>query len=339
VNVPALTDAVARKARLAARTVRLGLAMAAARPLPFSMTFILTHRCNFRCDYCDIPDAAGDEMTAAEFCRAIDELADIGLARASFSGGEALLRRDALDIIRHARGRGLMTSLNSNAWLAGEQIDELAAVLDLLVISLDGPEAVHDLVRRRGSYDRVLRVLDAARGRDLATATITVVSRANLGVVDEVLDLAERHGFRAYFQPAYNDCFRHGGGLDAALGPAIFEELAARLARARAAGRPVGASPGYLERLARGPAFGDCSTCNAGRYFATVMPDGKVVPCHLTSTDHAFADGRRIGFARAFRELPRPKAGPGCAISPYQESDLIFRLDRRAVAQALRTLG
>jgi hypothetical protein len=30
--------------------------------------------------------------------------------------------------------------------------------------------------------------------------------------------------------------------------------------------------------------------------------------------------------------------GPGCAISPYQETDLIFSLDRAAIAAALRRL-
>src|SRR5262249_20263889 len=158
---------------------------------------------------------------------------------------------------------------------------------DLLVLSLDGPEPVHDLVRRRrGSYARVIGVLDAARARGLPTATITVVGPSNLHLVDDVLALAERHGFWAYFQPAYNDCFRRDSGLDAALGPTIFADLAARLGDARAAGRPVGASAGYIDRLAQGPVFGDCSTCRAGRYFGTVMPDGKLVPCHLTSGDH-----------------------------------------------------
>lgn len=324
----------------ARRTVRLGLARVAGRPLPFSMTFILTHRCNFKCDYCDIPAAAGDEMTTAEFCRAIDELADVGMQRASFSGGEALLRRDALDIIGHARSRGLTTSLNSNAWLARDRIDLLAGALDMLVVSLDGPENVHDLVRRRrGSYERVVATLEAAHARGLATATITVLSHANMNVVDDVLALARRHGFWAYFQPAYEDCFAHTRGLDAALGPRIYADIAARLGRARAEGFPVGASPGYLERLANGPAFGDCTRCHAGRYFGTVMPDGVVVPCHLTSGDHAYANGRDVGFARAFLDLPRPKAGPGCAISPYQESDLIFGLDARAIGAAVRRLG
>jgi MoaA/NifB/PqqE/SkfB family radical SAM enzyme len=279
-------------------------------------------------------------MSAAEVMRAIDELADAGMARASFSGGEALLRPDAIEIIAHAHARGLTTSLNSNAWLAGEKLDELARVLDMLVLSLDGPEEVHDLVRRRrGSYQRVLAVADEARRLGLRTATITVLSSANLHVVDEVLALAEQHGFWAYFQPAYQDCFRHARGLDPALGPSVLADLAARLGAARKGGLPVGASPGYLDRLARGPAFGDCTRCSAGRYFATVMPDGTMVPCHLTSRERAWPNGRRVGFAQAFRSLPRPAAGPGCAISPYQESDLIFGLDRRAIAAALERLG
>jgi len=246
-----------------------------------------------------------------------------------------------VEIIGHARARGLTTSLNSNAWLAGERIDELAAVLDMLVVSLDGPEPVHDLVRRRrGSYARVIAVLDEARARGLSTATITVLSPANLAVVDEVLALARQHRFWAYFQPAYQDCFDHARGLDPALGPALYADLAERLATATRAGFPVGASPGYLDRLARGPAFGDCTRCHAGRYFGTVMPDGALVPCHLTSASRTdWPSGRTLGFGRAFDLLPSPSPGPGCAISPYQESDLIFGLDARAVAAAVMRLG
>jgi MoaA/NifB/PqqE/SkfB family radical SAM enzyme len=332
---------VTQLASLARRALRLAVARAADRPLPFSMTFILTHRCNFRCAYCDVPDAAGEEMSAEEYRRAIDELAVAGLARASFSGGEALLRRDAVDVIRHARRRGLVTSLNTNAWLAEAHLDALADALDMLVVSLDGPEAVHDLVRRRsGSYARVVRVLERARALRIRTATITVLSPANLHVVDDVLGLARRHGFWAYFQPAYADCFAHERGLDPALQAAALARVAAQLQAARDAGEPVGASPTYLARLSRGPAqLGDCARCHAGRYFGTVMPDGTVVPCHLTSRQRVWPNGREIGFARAFAELGgTPKEGPGCAIAPYQESDLIFGLDRAALGAALRRL-
>jgi pyrroloquinoline quinone biosynthesis protein E len=329
-----------RPLRVLAGAARLATSLARGTGFPFSATFILTHRCNFRCAYCNIPAAAGAEMTTAEFCRALDELRGAGLVRASFSGGEALLRPDALEILGHARGLGLMTSLNTNAWLAGPRLDALAERLDLLVVSLDGPERVHDLVRRRaGSYRRVESLLAAARARGLATATITVLTRDNLDVVDDVLALADRLGSVAYFQPAYEDCFDHAAGLDPAIGPRIFADIAARLQAARAAGRRVGASPRYLERLARGPDFGDCSRCTAGRFWGTVLPDGRVIPCHLQAHHGPPVDGRALGFAEAFRRLRRPMSGPGCAISPYQETDLIFSLDRAAIAAAVRRLA
>lgn len=327
--------------RLALASARLGIARARGRPQPFSVTFILTHRCNFRCTYCAIPEAAGREMTTAQFCRAIDELAEAGMARASFSGGEALLRPDAIDIIGHARALGLTTSLNTNGWLTEPLLDRLAPLLDMLVVSLDGPRAFHDAQRHDGSFDKVIQVLDGARRRRLATATITVITPANVDSVEPVLELAETHRFWAYFQPAYADCFAHDQGLDPGLGPAVLADLARRLEIARAAGRPIGASPGYLKRLARAPQFGDCSRCHAGRYFGTVMPDGALVPCHLVSRRARTSNGLSHpgGFAGAFRELGAPPPGPGCAISPYQESDLIFGLDAAAIAAALRRLG
>ena len=339
VNAP--TDRARRGLRLLHGGARVLAARAAGGSFPFSMTFILTHRCNFRCAYCNIPDAAGREMTTDEFRRALDELAAAGLVRASFSGGEALLRRDARQIVRHAHELGLQTSLNSNAWLALPHLDELAEILDLLVVSLDGPEPTHDLVRRRaGSYQRVISTLAAARERGLATATITVLSPANLHVMDDVIGLAQQHGFYAYFQPAYEDCFDHRGGFEAGIDARIFTDIAERLRLAHARGEPVGASPRFVERLAAGPRFGDCRTCTAGRFWGTVLPEGRVIACHLTAREPGFVapSGLELGFAEAFRRLPAHKRGPGCAISPYQETDLIFALDPRAIHAALRRL-
>lgn len=336
-----LTSNARRGLRLLHGGARVLAARASGGSFPFSMTFILTHRCNFRCDYCNIPAAADREMSTDEFRRALDELAAAGLVRASFSGGEALLRRDARTILRHAHALGLQTSLNSNAWLALQHIDELAEILDLLVVSLDGPEPVHDLVRHRaGSYRRVIATLAAARARGLATATISVLTRKNLHVMDEVIALAGEHGFYAYFQPAYEDCFDHRAAFDPGVDARLFEAVADRLRRAHARGEPVGASPRFVERLARGPQFGDCATCTAGRFWGTVLPEGKLIPCHLTANDPNFVapSGLELGFAEAFRRLPRAKQGPGCAISPYQETDLIFALDRPAITAALRRL-
>ena len=321
--------------RMAGRSARLAVAMARGRPQPYSMVFVLTNRCNFRCDYCDGPAAAGAEMSTAEFRGAIAELAEGGMGRAAFGGGEALLRPDAVELIEYAKAQGCFTSLNSNGWTTERFLDRLAGCLDMLVVSLDGPDDVHDVVRRkRGSYTRVIRVIQEARRRGIAVATISVIGPWNEQRVEEILTLAKTHGFWAYFQPAYVDCFAHDSGLHPGIDPAMLTRLADQLTDAipRA---PVGSSPGFFERLRAAPRFSDCSRCTAGKYFATVMPNGLVVPCHLTMGQGGYLNGREVGFMRAFLELPRP-AGPGCAISPYNESDLIFSLDPRAVVAAVR---
>lgn len=322
-------------ARMAGRSARLALAMARRRPQPYSMVFVLTNRCNFRCDYCDVPANAGKEMSTAEFREAIAELAAAGMGRAAFGGGEALLRPDAVELIEYAKSQGCFTSLNSNGWTTEKHLDRLAGCLDMLVVSLDGPDDVHDVVRRKkGSYTRVIRVIQEARRRGIAVATISVIGPWNEARVEEILELAKTHGFWSYFQPAYLDCFAHDAGLNPGIDPAMLVRLADRLADA-SPHAPVGSSPGFFERLRSAPQFSDCSRCTAGKYFATVMPDGMVVPCHLTTGQATYLNGRDVGFVRAFLEMPRP-SGPGCAISPYNESDLIFSLDPRAVIAAAR---
>jgi len=321
--------------RMAGRSARLAMSLATGRRQPYSMVFVLTNRCNFRCDYCDVPAAAAGEMSTDEFRAAISELAGAGMGRAAFGGGEALLRPDAIDLIEHAKSEGCFTSLNSNGWRTEKYLDRLAGCLDMLVISLDGPDDVHDVVRnRKGSYTRVIRVIDEARKRGIAVATISVIGPWNETRVAEILDLAKLHGFWSYFQPAYVDCFAHDSGLHSGIDPAMLIRLADQLSGA-IGDAPVGSSARFFDRLRAAPNFSDCSRCTAGKYFATVMPDGLMVPCHLTTGQGPYLNGREVGFTRAFLEMPHPK-GPGCAISPYNESDLIFSLDPRAVVAAVR---
>lgn len=318
------------------RSARLAAALASGRRLPFSVTFILTNRCNYRCGYCDIPGQESEELSTAEIRGAIDELVVAGMARASFSGGEPLLRPDAVELIRHAHGHGLFTSLNTNGWLTCERLPELACALDMIMVSLDGPAEIHDRVRgRRGAHERAVQSLVRARELGIATSSIAVLGPWNFDHLDEILEQGRRLGTWTYVQPAYETCFGPTERLHPMFDAEKLRALADRLEEFRRRGYPIGASSGFLARLRRGPRFSDCARCAAGRYFASVLPDGRMVPCHQTS-GAASASGRDDGYVAAFRRLARPVGGEGCAISPYQESDLIFSLHPGAIGAALR---
>jgi MoaA/NifB/PqqE/SkfB family radical SAM enzyme len=308
--------------------VQLGVRRLLGAKSPFQMSLSLTNRCNFKCEYCDIPLQRRDELDAAAWCRMIDELVRGGMGRASLIGGEPLLREDAGVIVAHLVARGVHTAMNTNGWFVEERIDELAA-LDLACVTLDGPPEVHDAQRRRGSYERAVRAIECFRARGVRVVTMTVLTPRGVEAVDHVLDVARRLGVGAFFQ------LEHDKSVDvwAPIAPRLREEqihaMARMLLSRKHAGDPVGNSRAILEQhLRSGRYLGTCATCYAGRYYGYVLSDGTVAPCLLTQWQQRPGNGRALGFVRAFEEMSAPQ-GPGCSCVPTHQVNQVldFRLD------------
>lgn len=90
---------------------------AAACRRPEGVTFELTYGCNLRCLHCYNPThrALPHELTTSEVCSILDQIADLGVLNVTFTGGEPSIRPDIVQILRHARSRGLMIQLLTNA--------------------------------------------------------------------------------------------------------------------------------------------------------------------------------------------------------------------------------
>jgi MoaA/NifB/PqqE/SkfB family radical SAM enzyme len=311
----------------------LGARRLLGRKSPFQMTLSLTNRCNFRCDYCEIPLQHREEMTTSEWMAAIDELRAGGMGRASLIGGEPLLRKDVGEIVRHLKRRGVHVSMNTNGWLIPDRLADVAE-LDLVCVTLDGPEAVHDAQRHRGSYARVLRAIESLKARNIPIVTMTVVTAASIDHVEHVVDVAREHGIRAYFQ------LEHHAQMDVSLpiAPAIGQERVAALARQlrslKRRGLPVGNSFPVLDQQEATRYLIGCEGCHAGSYFGYVFSDGTVSQCLLTQRQVEPRNGRERGFLRAFEELAPPR-GPGCSCVPSHEVNHMLDFDVRVLFGAL----
>ena len=300
-------------------------ARAAGRKHPFMVTMSLTDRCNFRCEYCKLPVMDRPEMTTAEWFRAVDELADAGMGRASLIGGEPLLRKDAPRLIERLKRRGVHASMNTNGWLVPQQLDAVAQ-LDLVCVTLDGERAVHDAQRHPGSYDRVLDALEALRGRGTHAVTMTVLTRASVDTVDHVLAVARRFGVTAFFQLEHDASMDVRAPIAPDLTPARVASLCERLAARKREGWPVGNSFAALAAQGERRYLLDCARCWAGTYYAYVFSDGTVAPCIFTAGGVRAGNGRARGFVRAFHELAQP-AGNGCSCVPSYEVNRMLDLD------------
>jgi MoaA/NifB/PqqE/SkfB family radical SAM enzyme len=147
---------------------------------PYAVSFWVTRRCNLRCEMCWVEQSReleGDgyllsknELNLSELTGVVDDLARRWRPRIGITGGEPFVRRDTLDFIRHVKSRGLRCGVNTNGTFLARDAEELVeAGLDSIMVSVDGPPAVHDEQRRvPGTFARTKEGIDAllaARGR------------------------------------------------------------------------------------------------------------------------------------------------------------------------------
>ncbi len=159
----------------------------------------VTDKCNLRCVYC-MPEAGLPWLTHAQILR-YEEIAQIvavmapmGLRSVRLTGGEPLVRRDVVKLVRLLKEiPGIEDiALSTNAVLLGEQAEELrAAGINRLNISLDSlrPDRIDGIARRAGTHERILAGLDAAERAGFEPLKInTVVMRGRND--DELEDFA-----------------------------------------------------------------------------------------------------------------------------------------------------
>ncbi len=160
----------------------------------------LTDNCNLRCVSCACwREHTRNELTTDEWRAVIRQLAQIGIVKMNFTGGEALIRRDLIELVGHARRCGIGDlHLNSNGLLLDRSTvhDLLDAGIRSFNISIDGPTAaVHDGIRgRAGAFERTLahlRYLIELRNRfDLRIRMSMTVLEPTVGFLEEVARLA-----------------------------------------------------------------------------------------------------------------------------------------------------
>lgn len=180
---------------------------------PTWISFLLTERCNARCVHCNIWQNRGseDSPSAAQWRDALDDLRDwLGPVHVCLTGGEALLKPFAVDLVRHGSRIGLFIELLSHGyWRDQGRIEALALANPWRVtLSLDGLGTTHDRVRGREGFfhgtTRTLETLERLRAeRDLGFGIRlkTVIMSHNLDDVCELARFATRDGVDIFFQP------------------------------------------------------------------------------------------------------------------------------------------
>ena len=146
----------------------------------------VTDRCNLRCIYCMPEDGFYNLiphsriMTFEEIYRITKAAAKLGIKKVRLTGGEPLLRRGIVDLVRMLRSIDGIEEIaaTTNALLLEELANDLKdAGLNRVNISLDTMDKKkYARITRGGDVDKVFRGIDRARDAGLTPIKINVVA-------------------------------------------------------------------------------------------------------------------------------------------------------------------
>ena len=276
----------------------------------------LTDRCNLRCSYCMPAEGLdwlpGDEVLSdAEVVRLVRiGVERLGIKEVRFTGGEPLVRRGLVDIVRQVRALDpdLELSITTNALGLARTAGALAeAGLNRINVSLDTVRAdTFNTITRRDRLDDVVAGLAAAEAAGLGPIKVNAVllRDVNDDQASELLRWCIDRGYELRFIEQMPLDAQHGWSRD---GMITADEIFTRLERdfeLTPAVEPRGSAPAELFLVDGGPATVGviasvtrpfCGDCDRVRLTA----DGQVRNCLFARSESDLRAALRGGASDA----------------------------------------
>jgi len=283
---------------------------------PYVVSWNLTYRCNLACEHCYLDAGGGplvstenfadrSELGTDECFRVIDEIAAFAPECVTIlTGGEPLLRRDILEIVRRASERGLWVVVGTNGVSITENLARRLAEAGArgLSLSLDAldPDR-HDGFRKvRGAWRNTVEGAEILNRTGLPFIVQTTAGSHNLGELEAIADFAHDR-LAAKVWNLYFLVPTGRGQFVSDITPAQYDDVLASLYRIQ--GKYQGrmlvnakCAPHYIKTVlenGRRPASDEGSTdshpirtysggaggCPAGTHYMGIRPNGDVTPC------------------------------------------------------------
>lgn len=285
------------------------------RRIPLLVNWEITQRCNARCRYCNIWDSASGELDTEKVLSIIQELSLLGTRMIHFTGGEPLLREDIGTILDYCRQKNISTAMNSNGSLVPARIKAIGT-LDLLGLSLDGPEEVHDYIRGEGSYRKTIEAISMVRATDIKLRLLVTLSKCNLGAVDFLLEKASQFDAPLIFQPATELLL--GAETDNPIAPEAqrYKQIIRELIARKKSTKYIANSVSGLKFLYDWPVMKRIR-CLARLVSCRIQSDGRMYICYRNQ-DQAPRIDQNHSFKEAFLQLPFVYCNRCCCASAVE---------------------
>jgi MoaA/NifB/PqqE/SkfB family radical SAM enzyme len=258
---------------------------------------------------CDIwKRETNEQMRTQDLERHHNSLKTLGVQQVVLTGGEPLLHNDLAALCNFFRDRRIHLTLLTTGLLLHKRAEEVAALFDDVIISLDGPPEIHDAIRRvSGAYNLIHKGIVAVRHHNpsLPITCRTTVQKANHRHLRQTVDAARALGFDSISflaadltSEAFNRPLIWPGQKQSEIGlnleevRALEEEIEQLILQYEASinHKYIVEPAAKLRKIVRrfrehlGQLTPQAPTCNAPWVSAVVEVDGSVRPCFFHRT-------------------------------------------------------
>jgi MoaA/NifB/PqqE/SkfB family radical SAM enzyme len=147
---------------------------------------------------CDIWKSTKEvELTAEELESHLAEIEQLSVRWVVFSGGEPLMHSDLFRLSALLKSRDIRVSILTTGLLLKRNAAQIVRHVDDVIISMDGPEHVHDQIRRTaGAFSALRRGVSELRDRNptFPIAARCTIQRANFAHLCETARAARQLG-------------------------------------------------------------------------------------------------------------------------------------------------
>jgi MoaA/NifB/PqqE/SkfB family radical SAM enzyme len=177
-----------------------GLAAHEIRVMP--VVVVSPHnQCNCRCVMCDIwRIRESKEITPADLEHQLASFREFGVRWVVFTGGEPQMNDQLISLAQMLRTEGIRVTLLTAGLLLESQAELIAATIDDVIVSLDGPPVVHDHIRRVShAFERIAAGVTALRQfrPDMAIRARCTVQKENHRSLCDVVKAAKEIGLNS----------------------------------------------------------------------------------------------------------------------------------------------
>jgi len=156
--------------------------------------FVVTKKCNLKCIHC-CETVDNNEFDLINIKKILDKLFEEGLRKVCITGGEPLMRKDIVEILKYAHEKGFNITFSTNGTMLDKsKLTQIRPFIDNIRFSIYGNEENHDRVTLiKGNYKKVIECLKLTQEFKIPTGLIMTVLKSNLFDIEDVVDICDKY--------------------------------------------------------------------------------------------------------------------------------------------------